>query len=83
MVEKSDVLVLDIETNSLDVYDAKLKWFGAYSYIDNKYYLLDYTQKSDITKLISRHSVIVTFNGNEYDIPILQNNGYFSRIKIN
>ena len=69
-----DVLIYDIETDSLDIDEAKLKWFGAYSYIDNKYYLLPYTEQVAIQELMNRHRIFIGFNNKAYDNPILENN---------
>ena len=71
-----DVLVYDIEADGLDIEKTKLKYFGCYSFIDNKYYLLDYNQKPAIQRLLDRHRVFVSFNGKGYDNKILENNGY-------
>ena len=71
-----DVLIIDIETDSLDVDKAKLKWFGAYSYIDDKYYMLAYNQVKEIKSLLVRHRALVSFNGKEYDQPILERHKY-------
>lgn len=71
-----NVLVIDIESDSLDTSKAKMKWFGAYSYIDEKYYLLDFTQKKQIQKLLDRHGILISFNGKAFDKVILENNGY-------
>ena len=68
------ILVMDIETDSLDVQTAKLKWFGAYSYLEDKYYEIPYTQKGKITSLLQRHKNLITFNGIDFDIPIIENN---------
>ena len=43
-----DVLVYDIETDSLDVKTAKIKFFGAYSYINDEYYLLGDNRPSSL-----------------------------------
>jgi DNA polymerase elongation subunit (family B) len=75
-MERSDILIFDIETDSLDIESAKVKWFGAYSYFDKEYYLLDYTKKQEIQKLLDRHSVLVGFNSNQFDLPILENNNF-------
>ena len=75
-MEREDILVLDLETDDLDLKKAKLKWFGAYSYLDNKFYLLKYTEVEKIKDLISRHSVFVGFNQIEYDVPILKSNKF-------
>ena len=71
-MERNDILILDIETNSLDIDKAKLKWFGAYSYLDKEYYLLPYTKMDEIKKLLTRHSVIIGFNQIEFDNPIIE-----------
>ncbi len=87
---KSQCLVVDIETsahysndkpvnigNCDDYVDlAVVKWFGCYSYKYNKqYYLNAVTQQTQICALLQDHDVIVSFNGEEFDYPILQNNG--------
>jgi len=72
-----DILILDIETDSPDPNIAKLKWFGCYSTTSNKYYLLDYTNKSGILDLISQHNVIVGFNNKAFDNEIINN--YFNK----
>ena len=69
------ILVLDIECDSLDVNKAKLKWFGAYSYTDDDYYLIPFKDnEKDIKDLIKRHRVIVGFNQKEFDNEIIKNN---------
>lgn len=89
-MEREDLLILDIETSScnlegkqinikrdFDTYVkyAKIKWFGAYSYLDDEYYLLNYKeQKEEAIKLLTRHSVIIGFNQKEFDNPIINNN---------
>ncbi len=77
MVDKMrEVLVYDIEADGLDVNKIKLKYFGCYSYIDKKYYLISYTQKAAIQRLLDRHRVIVGFNNKAYDNKVLEKNGY-------
>ena len=68
---KKDILVLDLETDSLEVTTANLKFFGAYSYAQDDYFLLDYKEKDKIRELIKTHEIIVTFNGKVFDWPIL------------
>ncbi len=86
-----DCLVVDIETSSIDhrgnlinikknsqkyVDNAKIKFFGAYSYRENKTYLLNYqTEAEKINELLDTHKILVSFNGMEFDFPIMQNNG--------
>ncbi|MFW6130920.1 MAG: hypothetical protein ACOC56_07025 [Atribacterota bacterium] len=87
---KKDCLVIDIETSSFDykgnpveiknidkyIGCAKVKWFGAYSYANDKTYLLNYQTDADkILELLENHDVLVGFNLEDFDIPILENNG--------
>ena len=89
-VIKPTILVLDIETSAhypngkeipIDDFDAyvahaKVKFFGAYSYKDNTYYQYRYDQDfKKIAYLLNNHNVLVAFNGEDFDIPILKNNG--------
>ncbi len=76
------ILIFDIETDSLDPKNAKLKWFGAYSYLDNKYYLFDYLKNCQIKDLIKRHKILIGFNNKNYDQPILENYGIDFKYKI-
>jgi DNA polymerase elongation subunit (family B) len=69
---KPSFLILDIETDSKDESKANLKYFGAYSYLDEKYYLLDYTKKEEIKQVIKDHKYIVGFNNISFDQPIIQ-----------
>lgn len=71
-----DVLIYDIETDSLEIETAKVKFFGAYSFIDNEYHLLMGSEVKEIKALLERHRVLVSFNGKAFDNPILTNNGY-------
>ena len=69
-----DVLIYDIETDGLDINTAKVKWFGAYSYLFNQYYLIPFDKKK-VQDIISKHRVFVGFNNKAFDNPILENNG--------
>jgi DNA polymerase elongation subunit (family B) len=71
--ENQSVLVYDCETDSLDPLTAKLKWFGAYSYKTKQYHIFNGNDKKDIKDLLESHKVLVSFNGVEYDNPILEN----------
>ena len=84
------VLVYDIETyaeysngkeidlqSDFDNYllHAKCKWFGCYSYMDNKEYYLEVSKdREKIIELLNRHSILVGFNNTEFDQPIIVNN---------
>lgn len=65
-------LVYDIETDSNKPEDANLKWFGAYSYLDDKYYSFQYNQLSEILSIIDKHKYIVGFNNMNFDNPITE-----------
>jgi DNA polymerase elongation subunit (family B) len=69
---------VDIKTNFDDyVSRAKVKWFGCYSYKYNQgYYLNAQQEPNEILKLLSEHDVLVGFNSEEFDFPILANNGF-------
>ncbi len=85
------VLVYDIETSAkypdgreinistnFDDYlvHAKCKWFGCYSYQDNKEYYLEVSKNREkIKDLLNRHNILVGFNNEEFDQPIIINNG--------
>ena len=94
---KSSALILDIETSAFfsnnqeinirtnfDEYvtHAKVKWFGAYSYKDNRIYLLDAQKDAQkVLDLCNSHDILIGFNSSEFDIPILKNNGYLQEGK--
>ena len=78
-----DVLIYDLETDSLDTTKAKIKWFGAYSYLYDKYYMLSKETDMDFVKqLFRKHRVLVGFNNKGYDNPILVNHGFNIDYKI-
>jgi len=65
-------LIYDIETDSKKTEKANLKWFGAYSYSDEKYYLFDYTKKDKIKKILKEHKYHIGFNNKNFDNPIIE-----------
>ena len=85
-------LIVDIETCALSssgkeieirgnfeeyISMAKVKWVGCYSYKNKKqYYLNAQTQAKEIISLLNSHDILVHFNGLDFDIPILANNGF-------
>ena len=90
LVRKS-VLVFDLETSShypdgrevnirsdFDSYIrfAKMKWFGCYSYLHDKEYFYTFNQSQEIMALLAEHNTLCGFNSEEFDFPILVNNGY-------
>ena len=74
--EYPDGREIDIRSNFDDylVY-AKCKWFGCYSYMDNKEYYLEVSKdREKIKDLLNKHSILVGFNNQEFDQPIITNN---------
>ena len=74
--EYPDGRPIDIRTNFDDylVY-AKVKWFGCYSYkYDKEYYLEVSKDRQQIIDLLNIHSILVGFNNEEFDQPIIINN---------
>ena len=87
----NSALVFDIETSAnysdgkeisisgnFDQYVtlAKCKWFGAYSFKTKKeYYLETSKNQQKIMDLLESHNVYIGFNSEEFDYPILVNNG--------
>lgn len=55
----------------------RVKWVGFYSYKHNKeYYLNAQTDTKEIISLLQDHKVLVGFNSEAFDYPILVNNGF-------
>ena len=80
-------LIYDIETAThgasfQELHKHKLRFFGAYSYLDKKYYLYDHHQKKEIKQLLSRHKFVIGFNNKYYDDPILKQEGINLNYKI-
>lgn len=78
------ILVYDIETDSTDIEQAKLKFFGCYSYLSGKrYYLTDSPEDLEFIKeIFDNHDVIVGFNQKGYDNPIMEKYGIDFRGKV-
>jgi len=80
-------LIYDIETAThgasfQELGKHKLRFFGAYSYLDNKYYLLNHNQKDEIKELIARHKFFIGYNNKHYDNVILENEGIRFNYKV-
>ena len=91
---KKDCLVIDTETwaefsNGQEInigyqFDqyleyAQVKWFGAFSYARNMFYILDASKyRKIIQDLLNSHSIIIGFNSEEFDWSIIKNNGLIS-----
>lgn len=69
------VLIIDLETDSLDIKTAKIKLFGAYDPVDDKYFIYTWNDNNivKVVELLKTYDHIITFYGTGYDIPILHN----------
>lgn len=69
---------IDIRTNFNSYIElAQCKWFGAYSYRDKKEYYLEVSKdREKIVRLLSEHTILIGFNSEEFDYPILVNNHF-------
>lgn len=92
---KDSALIFDIETSAFypdgqeisirsdfDAYIAfaKVKWFGCYSYKYRRtYYLNGITESHKIKQLLREHKTLVGFNNEDFDYPIIMNNGLTDR----
>ena len=81
---KDNILIFDIETSAdcdikqFDEYvrTAKVKWIGFYSYKTEQYYEIDVAGNEQLIKnFFSEHEILVGWNSEEFDVPILANNG--------
>lgn len=70
--ENNNLLFFDLETTSLDVNKAEIVTFHALSEKNCKRYNLFFKEdKERIRRILDEHDTYVTFNGDNYDIPIL------------
>ncbi len=72
---------IDIRANFDDyVMYAKVKWVGIYSYKHKKEYYLDISKHRQlIVQLFAEHNILIGFNNEEFDYPIIVNNGLIDR----
>ena len=66
-------LIYDIETDSLDVNNAEMKFVGFYSYKYEKYLLFDSSEREAIQRLIDEHRILIGFNNKGFDNRIMTN----------
>lgn len=64
--------ILDIETTSLNIEEAKIKFIGIHDLQTNKTKIIQYKSAVEIAKIINQYDFIITFNGEAYDLPILK-----------
>lgn len=75
--EYPDGTEINIQTNFDDyVQYAQCKFIGCYSYKYKKEYYFEVAEDYDkIQKLISDHNILIGYNNDEFDFPIVVNNG--------
>jgi len=66
--------VLDIETTSLNIEEAKIKFIGILDIQTNKYTIINY-KNQNINEILKQYDFIITFNGEAFDLPILKRHG--------
>jgi DNA polymerase, archaea type len=69
----NDVLIYDIETDSLDTESAQVKFVGCYSYKYEKYFIIHDYELDKFELLLREHRVIVGFNNKSFDNEVLMN----------
>ena len=69
----NDCLVVDIETDSLDVDAAKIKFFGGYSYKYKSYFICNEHERDKMQQLINEHRILIGYNNAHFDCPIMSN----------
>lgn len=77
-----EVLIIDLETSSLDPHTGKIRFFGAYSYKHRKFYIIDENEPDAFHKLIDEHKVLVGYHIKEFDVPYLEANKFDVEYKI-
>lgn len=77
MNKSKNVLIVDLETTSLDINEAIIKVFGAYDPYEDSYFIYQWNDISigKVMRLFEEYEYIITFNGTKYDLPILRNHG--------
>jgi len=63
--------ILDIETTSLSIEEAEVKFIGILDLQTNEYQIINY-KNQNINNILKEYNFIITFNGIEYDSPILK-----------
>jgi DNA polymerase elongation subunit (family B) len=71
------ILVVDLETTSLNIDEALIRVFGAYDPNNDAWYIYRWNDDNiwKVMKLFAEYKTILTFNGTNYDLPILRRHG--------
>lgn len=73
LIENTKVLILDIETNSLDIDDATARVVGVRTNKSSKVHCIWEDDFDILRKAIKGADIVVTFNGTNFDVPVLMN----------
>ena len=75
------MIVFDIETSTKGEPNPqvdKLEYIGFYDLKNKECIIYDKNQKEEIKKVFKKHRIIISYNGNNYDIPILKREGLYN-----
>jgi len=72
-MQEPTVLVFDLETDSLNTFEADIKVAGVWSNKTDKIEYIWYDEIKKFKKLVRSADFIVTFNGTYYDLPVMLN----------
>jgi len=64
--------IFDIETDSLIIEEAQIKFIGILDLQTNEYNIIQYKEPKEIKTILNNYDFIITFNGEQFDIPILK-----------
>lgn len=67
--------ILDIETSSLNIKEACCKFIGILDLQTDKYFFIQEKDFNRVPYLLKQYDRILTYNGNNFDLPILKNHG--------
>jgi len=73
ILNEAKVIILDCETNSLDVEVAKVRVVGARTNKDDRVHCIWAHDFDKLRKAIRKSEHVVTYNGNRFDVPVLMN----------
>ena len=68
------ILIYDVETTSLSVDEAQIKFFGGLDVNTGEYIFLEW-DRDVVQRLMKDYDFLIGFNNEEYDNKILVNNG--------
>jgi DNA polymerase elongation subunit (family B) len=73
ILDDAKVLILDIETDSLDIKTASVKVVGVRTNKNDKVHCIWAEDFDKLRKAIKKSDFVVTYNGNNFDVPVLTN----------